>query len=93
MTIGLCRLELYLPECGSLKQKRSVIKSLTTRVRNKFNVSVSELEDNDLWQKALVGVVTVSNDSRHANQVLSKVVDMVEREDRLMLMDYSLELL
>ena len=93
MTIGLCRIELYLPESGSLKQKRSVIKSLPTRVRNKFNVSVSELEDNDLWQKALVGIVTISNDSRHANQVLSKVVEMVEREDRLMVTDYSLELL
>ena len=93
MTIGFCRLDLYLPECGSLKQKRSVLKSLITRVRNKFNVSVSELEDNDLWQKAEVGVVTVANDARYVNQVLSKVVDMVEREDRLMLMDYSLELL
>jgi len=93
MTIGLCRLELYLPECGSLKQKRSVIKSLTTRIRNKFNVSVSELEDNDRWQKALLVVVTLSNDSRYANQVLSKVVELVEREDRLVLIDYSLELL
>ena len=93
MTIGFSRLHLYLPECGSLKQKRSVLKSLITRVRNKFNVSVSELEDNDLWQKAEVGVVTVANDARYVNQVLSKVVDMVEREDRLMLMDYSLELL
>ncbi len=93
MTIGFCRLDLYLPECTSLKQKRSVIKSITTRTRNKFNVSVSELGDNDRWQSAQLGVATVANDSRYANQILSKVVDLIEREDRLIVVDYSLELL
>lgn len=93
MTIGICRLELYLPLCGSLKQKRSVIKSLTTRVRNQFNVSVSELGDNDLWQKAEVGVAIISNDSKHANQVLSQVVEWVQRQGDAMLLDYTLEML
>ena len=55
MTIGFCHLDLYLPECASLKQKRSVLKSITTRTRNKFNVSVSELGDNDRWQRAQLG--------------------------------------
>lgn len=93
MTIGFCHLDLYLPECASLKQKRNVIKSITTRTRNKFNVSVSELGDNDRWQRAQLGVATVTNDSRYANQILSKVVDLIEREDRLIVLDYSLELL
>ena len=92
MTIGICRLVLYLPECGSLKHKRQVLKSLSTRVRNKFNVSVSELEDNDLWQKAQLGVAIISNDSRHANRVLSNVVNLVEREAALILTDYSMEM-
>ncbi len=93
MTIGFCHLDLYLPECTSLKQKRSVLKSITARTRNKFNVSISELDDNDRWQSAQLGIATVANDSRYANQVLSKVVDLIEREDRLILIDYSLELL
>ena len=93
MTIGFCNIDLYLPECASLKQKRSVLKSITTRARNKFNVSVSELGDNDRWQRAQLGIAIVANNSRYANQVLSKVVDLIEREDRLILMDYSLELL
>lgn len=93
MTIGFCHLDLYLPECASLKQKRSVIKSITVRTRNKFNVSVSELGDNERWQRAQLGVATVTNDSRYANQILSKVVDLIEREDRLIVVDYSLELL
>ena len=93
MTIGFCHIDLYLPECASLKQKRSVLKSVMARTRNKFNISVSELGDNDRWQRAQLGVATVANNSRYANQVLSKVVNLIEREDRLIVVDYSLELL
>lgn len=93
MTIGFCHIDLYLPECTSLKQKRSVLKSVMARTRNKFNISVSELGDNDRWQRAQLGVATVANNSRYANQVLSKVVNLIEREDRLIVVDYSLELL
>jgi len=93
VTIGFCRLVLYLPESGSLKQKRHVVKSLTTRVRNKFNVSVSELDSLDLWQKAELGVAIVTNDSRFANKVLSKVVDLIQGESRVELVDYQLEMI
>lgn len=93
MTIGFCRIDLYLPECASLKQKRGVLKGLIARTRNKFNVSVAELGDHDRWQRAQLGVVVVANESRYANRVLSQVVNAIEREDRLILMDYSLELL
>lgn len=93
MTIGLCRLVLYLPESGSLKSKRSILEGLSKRVRNKFNVSVSEVSDNDLWQKAVLGVAVVANETRHANRVLSKVVDLVQADRRVELIDYSLELI
>ena len=93
MTIGFCRLVLHLPDAGSLKQKRSVIKSLTTRIRQKFNVSVSELDAQDLWQKAIIGVAIVSSDSVFANQVINKVVDLVEMEHQAQLIDYSVELM
>ena len=93
MTIGFCRLVLFLPDSGSLKNKRSVLQGLTVRVRNKFNVSISEVADNDLWQKAVLGVAVVANDSRYANQVLSKVVSFVESDVRLQLVDYSLEMI
>ncbi len=93
MTIGFCRLVLHLPEAGSLKQKRSVLKSLTVRIRQKFNVSVSELDAHDLWQKAIVGVAIVSADSVFANQVLNKVVELVEMEHRAQLIDFSFEMI
>jgi uncharacterized protein len=93
MTIGICRFELYLPACQSLKEKRSLVKSLIARIGNKSNASVAELEQNDLLQKALIGVAVISNSSTHANQMLSKIVEMVQRESELILMDYTLELL
>lgn len=93
MTIGFCRIDLYLPECASLKQKRGVLKGVIARTRNKFNVAVAELDDHDRWQRARLGVVTIANESRYANRVLSQVVNAIEREDHLILMDYSLEFL
>lgn len=93
MTVGICRFELYLPSAQSLKDKRRLLKSLIARIQNKFNVSVAEIDDQDLRQKALVGVAVISNSSKHANQVLSKVVELVQREAEIVLMDYSLELL
>jgi uncharacterized protein YlxP (DUF503 family) len=93
MTIGFCRLELFLPDSESLKHKRGILKGLSARVRNKFNVSVAEVADNDVWQKAVLGVAVVANDSRYANQILSKVVSLVESDPRLQVADYSLEML
>ena len=69
------------------------MKGLVTRVRNKFNVSVSEVGDQDLWQKAQIGVAVITNETRYANQVLSQVVNLVETQDRLELIDYTLEML
>ena len=80
MLIGVCRVRLRLPENQSLKGKRSVLKSLVARLQNKFKVSVAEVADNESWQLATIGVACVSNDERHANQVLAAVIDFVRRE-------------
>jgi uncharacterized protein YlxP (DUF503 family) len=80
MTIGACRIILRLPENHSLKGKRQVVKSLIARIHNKFNVSAAEVDSNDSWQIAEIGISCVSNDERHANQVLGNVVDFVRNE-------------
>lgn len=79
MVVGVCRLTLRMPENSSLKDKRQVIKSLTTRLRNKFNVAVAEVEDNETWQIATIGLTCVSNDARHARQILDSAIEFVER--------------
>ena len=71
-----------------------MLKSITSRVRNKFNVSVAEVDDNDVWQVATIGICYVSNDRRHTNQVLSRVVDFVVRSRfEVEMLDYEIEII
>ncbi len=94
MNVAVCKVKLRLPENLSLKGKRRVLKSITTRVRNKFNVSVAEVDDNDLWQLATLGISCVSNNNRHSNEVLSKVVDfIVNSRFGIEILDYEIEIL
>ena len=92
--IGFCRLEIHLPDSHSLKGKRQVSRSVAARIRNRFNVAVAESENNELWQHLTLAVCCLSNDSRHANQVLSKVVEYLEQSrDDLELLDYETEII
>ena len=94
MHIGVCTLQAHLPEARSLKAKRSVARSLTTRLRNQFNVAVAEVADNDMWQRLTIGVCCVSNDSSHADQILSHVVSFVETfHSDLVLLEYQTEII
>ncbi len=94
MNVGMCRVRLRFPENLSLKGKRQVLKSITTRLRNKFNVSVAEVDDNDLWQLATVGLCCVSNNKRYTNEVLSKAVDfIVNGRFEVEILDYEIEIL
>ena len=83
MHVGVCKLTVRIPENQTLKGKRRVIKSLSSRIRNKFNVSVAEVEDNQAWQIATLGIPCVSNSARHAEETVQNVVAFVEssRED------------
>jgi uncharacterized protein YlxP (DUF503 family) len=80
VAVGVCRVTMRLPENHSLKGKRQVLKSLIARLHNKFNVSAAEVGDLDSWQIASLGVTCVSNDERHADQVLSSVVAFIRNE-------------
>ena len=94
MNVGVCRVSLRVPENSSLKGKRQIVKSITSRIRNKFNVSVAEIDDHDLWQLATIGVCCVSNDRRYTNQVLSKVVDfMANGRFEVEMLDYDIEII
>ncbi len=79
MHVGVCTLTIRIPENQTLKGKRRVIKSLSSRIRNKFNVSVAEVEDNQAWQLATLGITCVSNSARHAEETIQNVVAFVER--------------
>ena len=78
MHIGVCRLELRLPESQSLKDRRQVARSLTSRIRNQFNVAVAEDADEQLWQRLGLVICCVSNEVSHAHEMMSKMVSFVE---------------
>jgi len=92
MFIGVCHIEIHVPDSGSLKTKRHSLRSLKDRIRNKFNVSVAEVDDNDLWQKATLVVAVVSNDKSHLNQMLDYVLNMVRSVLEISLLDYHIEI-
>jgi hypothetical protein len=94
MNVGVCKISLRLPENLSLKGKRQVLKSITTRVKNQFNVSVAEVDDHDLWQLATLGICCVSNNKRYTNEVLSKVVNFIAGgRFEVEILNYEIEIL
>lgn len=80
MHVGVARVVLHIPETGSLKDKRMVVRSVSQRVRNRFNVAVSEVETQDTWDVATLGIACVSGDARHANEMLDNVLAFIQDE-------------
>ena len=78
MVVGVLRLELLLPENHSLKGKRSVLRAIKARVQNKFNVSIAECEDHDLWQRATLGVSQVGAEQPHVDACLRQVIQFID---------------
>jgi uncharacterized protein YlxP (DUF503 family) len=92
MVVGLARIDIHIPGSGSLKGKRHVLRRIKDRVKNKFNVSIAEVNHADLWQRTTLGISVVSNQRQFANQVLSGVVDFISKENGIQILDYSIEL-
>ncbi|MEK7216538.1 MAG: DUF503 domain-containing protein [Chloroflexota bacterium] len=82
MHVGVCRLVLRMPENGSLKDKRQVMRSLMERVRNRFHVAVAEVDAQDRWDIGVLGVANVSNNRQHTEAALNQVVEFIQ-ETRL----------
>ena len=91
MVIGACRLQLILPDNQSLKGKRSVVRSICAQVRQRFNVAVAEVEDQDLWQVAGLGFAVISADARHADRMVAEIVDFIDRRAEAQLGSYEVE--
>ena len=80
MHVGVARVALHVAENSSLKGKRSVVKSVIQRVRNRFNVAIAEVDTQDAWELITLGIACVSDDPRHVDEMLSKVVDFIEAQ-------------
>jgi len=93
MIVGTARIRLAIHDARTLKDKRRVLSSLKDRLRNNFNVSVAEVDDQELTQSATLGVAQVSNDSRYVNGSLDKLIEAIRRFPAVRLVDYRVELL
>jgi uncharacterized protein YlxP (DUF503 family) len=93
MLVGVCQIDLFVPDSGSLKSKRFVLTSLKTRIRNKFNVSVSEVDGNDKWQRVTLAVSMVANERRVIDQTMSQILNLISQDGRCEILDHMLEIL
>ena len=94
MNIGVGRVSLRIPENMDLKGKRHVLKSIIGRVRSRFDVAVAEVDDNDMWQVATIGICCISNNKRHSNEGISKEGSFIERSRfDVEILDYSIEII
>lgn len=80
MVIGTLQVTLLVPESGSLKEKRTVVRSITSRVRQTFSVAVAEVGDLDRWETAVIGIACVSNEARHADEMCQKILHYIEND-------------
>jgi len=91
MVVGTCRIELRIPHNSSLKGKRQILRSIKDRVRSRFNVSIAEVGYLDEWQRATLAIACVSNEAKVVDEILSKVVNLIEGDSQALLMDYSID--
>lgn len=92
MLVALERFDLRIPGCGSLKEKRHVVKTLTNAIRSKFNVSVAEVDHLELWQRTALAVAVTASESYHAKRVLHEVEKLVDRWAEVDVIDAELSL-
>lgn len=79
MILGVGELTIHIPESHSLKEKRRVVRSIIQRARARFDVAIAEVDDQQLWQVATIGIVSVSNSGQHADEVLQRVITFVDQ--------------
>ncbi|MFQ5636646.1 MAG: DUF503 domain-containing protein [bacterium] len=91
MLVGVCRVELFAPESFSLKSKRMITNSIKKKIRNKFNVSVSEVENHDKWQRISLGISMITNERKFIDMTMSEVLKFLDSNVRLEVLNHIVE--
>ena len=92
MFVGVCRFTLLIATSHSLKEKRGVIRSITQRVRNRFNVSVAEVGGQDTWQRAVLGLAVAANEAPQARRRLEEAIEFIEGLHLAEVLDQDVEI-
>ncbi len=93
MLLGICTINLYFPDSHSLKDKRNIVKSIKLRIRNNFNVSVSEINNYDLWKNTILGIACIGNEKKYLNNVLNEVIKFIDNQNKLQLINFETTIL
>lgn len=93
MTIGLLKVALRIPDSNSLKEKRRALLSLRDLLKNRFNIALAEVGEQDKWQKAVMAIVSVGTERTMVDKTMAKVVDFIRDFDQVELLDYELEMI
>lgn len=92
MFVGVSKVEIFLPGLTSLKEKRRVLNSIKTKIRSKFNVGISEIGFLDKWQRSLIGIVAVSNDSKFLQSSLTKILEHIRDFRDIDILNWSIKI-
>ena len=93
MPVGLLTLEIHVPDAQSLKDKRQVLRSLKDKLRREYNIAIAELDHHDVWQRSVIGIVTLSNEEKHVREMLNKVLDEADRLLGSFLINQAIEII
>ena len=93
MIIGICTCEIYIFNANSLKSKRSVVKSIIEESKNRFNISIAEVGENDKWQKSIIAFSTISNDQRLVEETIEKVINFFDSYSEIEIINIKREIL
>ena len=93
MIIGTCTVELIMFESNSLKEKRHIIKSLIGRLQSRFNASVAEVDLQEKWKGAVIGIACVTTTTKHANQMIDNIIRFIEGDNRVEIVQLNIEIL
>lgn len=93
MTIGILKLIIFIHNSNSLKEKRMILHSLKAKLRNNFNVAVTQIDDEDKWQRATLAVAGVEKNRNNMNSILSRIINFVEDFNNINLINHEMELI
>jgi uncharacterized protein len=89
MLIGVCELLIYLPDCHSLKDKRSIISNLKSHLRKKFNISISEINHKNLWKKCTIGICCISDNRQIIDKTINSLIKEIDTNSKIELINYQ----
>ena len=92
MIVGTLQIGLLLHGCQSLKEKRMILNGLKSRIKNKFNVSIAEVDQNEKWQRTTIGIATVANEKKYIQGIFNKILNLINSDVRVELIDQFIDI-